>query len=63
MQALGKAPQLPSAEAPTFERAFETDDGAQAVARAVAADATLVQDVCEAPWGQTTAYVSDPDGS
>jgi lactoylglutathione lyase len=45
-----------------FELAFETGNVARALAQAVAAGATLVQDVREEPWGQTTSYVSDPNG-
>lgn len=62
MQQLGKAPGRPVAEAPVFEIAFETDDVHAAFARAVAAGAEPVQAVRDEPWGQTTAYVSDPSG-
>ena len=62
MRQLGKTPQSPSSERPVFELAFETDDVSGALARAVAAGATLAQDVRQEPWGQTTSYVSDPNG-
>jgi catechol 2,3-dioxygenase-like lactoylglutathione lyase family enzyme len=62
MRQRGKNPKAPVAAAPTFEIAFETSDVAGAVARAVEAWATLVQDARDEPWGRTTAYVSDPDG-
>ena len=62
MTRIGKAPGRPDAQAPTFEIAFETDDVPGALKRAVAAGAALVQDVADMPWGQTTAYVRDPDG-
>ena len=62
MRQLGKSPRSPSAEAPTFEVAFETDDVAGALARATGAGAMLVQDARDEPWGQTTSYVSDPNG-
>ena len=62
MRELGKVTQRPSRERPVFELAFETGDVARALAQAVAAGATLVEDVREEPWGQTTSYVSDPNG-
>lgn len=54
----GRAPDVPSSEI-----AFETDDVAAALARAVAAGAELVQGVEDMPWGQTTAYVRAPEGT
>jgi len=62
MRQLGKAPAKANPAAPVFEIALETDDVPAALARAIAAGATLVQDARQEPWGQTTAYVSDPDG-
>ncbi len=62
MQGLGKSPARPRADAPTFELAFETDDVAAGVDRALQAGATLVQPAEQMPWGQTTAYVTDPNG-
>ena len=62
MRQLGKTPAAPRADAPTFEIALETEDVAGALQRAVAAGATLIQDVREEPWGQTTSYVADPNG-
>jgi lactoylglutathione lyase len=62
MRTLGKSPAAPQANAPTFELAFETDDVQGAVTRAVEAGATLVQPAREESWGQTTSYVSDPNG-
>ena len=62
MQQLGKNPATPKSDAPTFEIAFETDDVAAALERAIAAGATLVQGVREEPWGQKTSYVADPNG-
>ncbi len=62
MRELNKSPAAPSALAPTFEIAFETGDVAAALARALDAGATLVQDARDEPWGQTTSYVSDPNG-
>lgn len=49
-------------KAPCFEIAFETDNVAAGIDRAVNAGATLVQSAEDMPWGQTVGYVSDPDG-
>jgi catechol 2,3-dioxygenase-like lactoylglutathione lyase family enzyme len=62
MRKLGKHPGKPDPKAPVFEVAFETTDVRAALERALAAGATLFQDVRDEPWGQTTSYVSDPDG-
>lgn len=62
MTELGKKPGRPTPAAPVFEVAFETDDVAGALAKAKAAGATVVQEVRDEPWGQTTAYVSDANG-
>ena len=62
MQSLGKSPAIADPGAPVFEIAFETNDVATAFQRAVAAGATIVQEVRREAWGQTTSYVSDPDG-
>ncbi len=62
MATLGKSPVRPDSGGPSFEIAFETDDVPGALAKALAADARLVQGAEEMPWGQTTAYVADPNG-
>ena len=62
MRQLGKNPGTPDPAAPSFEIAFEVDDVPGALSRALGAGATLVQEVREEAWGQTTSYVSDPDG-
>lgn len=62
MRQLDKNPSIPSAESPAFEIAFETDDVKAGLSKALEAGAELVQDVREEPWGQTTSYVSDPNG-
>ncbi len=62
MKELGKAPGQANPSSPTFEIAFETDDVASALAKALQAGATLVQDTTHMPWGQTVAYVSDCNG-
>ncbi len=62
MGRLGKTPGKPDLEAPVFEVAFETENVRAALDRAVKAGAVLVQDVRDEPWGQTTSYVSDPNG-
>lgn len=38
------------------------EDVAGALARALQAGATLIQEVKKESWGQTTSYVADPDG-
>ncbi len=62
MRQLDKNPASPEADAPTFEIAFETDDVAAALRRALDAGAALIQDVRDEPWGQTTSYVADRNG-
>lgn len=62
MTNIGKNPGKVDATSPTFELAFQTEDVAGALAKAIGAGATLVQEVEEMPWGQTTAYVSDNNG-
>jgi len=62
MRRLEKTPAAPRRDAPTFEIAFETDNVATALEKAVDAGALLVQDVRDEPWGQTTSYVADPNG-
>ena len=62
MRSLGKTPGRPDPAAPVFEIAFETPDVAAALDRARRAGAVLRQDVRNEPWGQTTAYVADPNG-
>ena len=62
MNQLGKSPGNADADKPTFEIAFETDDVAGALNRAVSAGAKIVQDVETMPWGQQTAYVNDNNG-
>lgn len=62
MHRLGKSPGRPRPDAPVFEIAFETPDVAAALGQALAAGAVPVQPVRQEDWGQTTAYVSDPDG-
>ena len=57
-----KNAMAPNAENPTFEIAFETDDVAAGMNKALKAGAKLVQAPALMPWGQTVAFVSDPDG-
>lgn len=52
-------PALPPAG---YEIGFEVDDVAAAYAHAVEAGATPLAEPVEKPWGQTVAYVRDPDG-
>ena len=58
----GKNPGQADAKHPVFEIAFETDDVAAAFENALAAGAQSIQQPAEMPWGQTTSYVSDPNG-
>jgi catechol 2,3-dioxygenase-like lactoylglutathione lyase family enzyme len=46
-----------------FEVWIETGDVPGAVQRALAAGAELVHEPERKPWGQTVAYVRDPDGT
>lgn len=62
MRELGKAPGRPDPKAPVFEIAFETGDVPAAFERAVREGAVAVQGPERMPWGQTTAYVTDPEG-
>lgn len=62
MRQLGKEPARPDAKSPVFEIAFEVGDVHAALARALDAGATLSQPARDEPWGQTTAYVTDPNG-
>lgn len=62
MRQLGKAPLAARPETPVFELAFEVDDVAAAYERAIAAGAAPQQTPRTEAWGQTTSYVSDPDG-
>ncbi len=62
MRQLGKSPAPANPDAPVFEIAFETDDVAAALEKAKEAGAIVKQDVRDEPWGQTTAYIADPNG-
>lgn len=62
MKQLGKTPGTANPTAPVFEIAFETEDVPAALKQAMEAGATLVQKPEEMPWGQTTAYINDPNG-
>lgn len=58
----GKATASPVRGQPSFEIALTTDDVPAALARAVAAGATLVQEAKAMPWGQVVGYVDDRHG-
>ncbi len=62
MEELGKSPARPQKGRPAFEVAFTTPDVETALKTALAAGAEPVQEAQDMPWGQTTAYVCDPDG-
>lgn len=61
MTLLKKNPQAADARSPCFEVAFTTEDVQAAQDRAIQAGATLIQAPERMPWGQTVAYVADPD--
>ncbi len=62
MRELGKNPTAADANAPCFELAVSTDDVAHAVQRALLAGAQHISEPKQMPWGQTIAYVADPNG-
>jgi lactoylglutathione lyase len=62
LRELGKNAQPPSLAAPASEIALVTGDVTAALERALDAGATLVSEPAEMPWGQTLAYVGDPNG-
>ena len=62
MKDIGKNPSTPQKGNPSFEIAFTTKDVEEALKTAIAKGAELVQNPMEMPWGQTTAYVNDPNG-
>lgn len=62
MRQLGKSPAFAQPNAPVFEIAFESNDVHGDLARALDAGAVLYQEAREEAWGQTTAYVTDPNG-
>lgn len=62
MTELGKSPGTPDPASPVFEIAFETHDVAATLEKARTAGATVVQEVREEVWGQTTAYAIDNSG-
>ena len=62
LQQMGKRPTAADAKAPCFEIALVTEDVTVAMAQALAAGAEKIQDPKQMPWGQTIAYVADPNG-
>lgn len=62
LQQMGKTPGRADVARPVSEVALVTADVPAAFARAVAAGATPLQAPEDMPWGQTVAYVADPDG-
>ncbi len=62
MSELGKTPAMAKPDQPTFEIAFETEEVQAKLDQALKAGAKLVQAIKTEPWGQTTSYVSDPNG-
>jgi len=62
MSDLEKSPAREKPSSPVFEIAFETSGVKAALDRAISEGAKLVQNLRDEDWGQTTSYVSDPDG-
>lgn len=62
MRQLGKHPAAARPDAPCFEIALTTDDVEAALRRALDAGAAPIRAPERMPWGQTIAYVADPDG-
>jgi len=62
MASLGKKISRPDPAAACFEIAFTVYDVPATLQHALDAGATLVQAPEQTPWGQTVAYVADPDG-
>ncbi|MGE0812166.1 MAG: VOC family protein [Vicinamibacterales bacterium] len=62
LRGLGKAPTAANPDAPCFEIALVTGDVPAAVERAIAAGAAPRRAPEQMPWGQTMAYVVDPNG-
>ena len=62
MAALGKPTGKHDARQPAFEIGFETGDVKASLQQALSAGATLIQNVREELWGQTTSYVADDNG-
>ena len=63
MATIGKDVATKPPAKPSYELAFETEDVAAALTRAINAGAVLVKPVTEMPWGQTLAYVRAPEGT
>ena len=59
---MGKTPLKADADNPSFEICFESTDVKKAFDKAIDAGAKLSHKIKEEEWGQTTAYVTDPDG-
>jgi lactoylglutathione lyase len=59
----GGVPGDPAGRPANFEVALVTDDVEGAVTRAREAGAAVVKEPVVKPWGQTVAYVRDPDGT
>ena len=52
----------PDEPAPGFTISFKAEDVAEAYERAIGAGASATAGPEQKPWGQTVAYVRDPDG-
>ena len=56
-------PTTPAAPPPAFEIGLGVEDVQAAFDRAIRAGAAAVRTPTQMPWGQTIAYVRDPDGA
>lgn len=61
MTSLGKKTSHSNAKAPCFEIAFTTPDVNAALEQALSAGAQLISPAEQMAWGQTVAYIADPD--
>ena len=61
MAEMGKSTSHADAKNPSFELAFTTNDVPTALQKALTAGATLISNIEKTPWGQTLAYVADPN--
>ncbi|QIQ20816.1 VOC family protein [Zophobihabitans entericus] len=62
MEQLGKNPGKPHPDSPCFEIAFITENVEETLQAALTAGAELIQAPEKMEWGQTVAYISDPNG-
>lgn len=61
-EALGLPVPEANQAAHTFEIGFVVDDVEQTIASMKEKGVSIIKEPAKKPWGQTVAYVSDPDG-